>query len=106
MHCKQIRANRISGTSRVNQLSTAVLAILLVLVVTCPAGAAQPAIKVPMTPPAITPPTGNTAFLLGHATGTQGYVCLPSGDGASWTVNRPGSDSMGQFSKAEAGHFW
>src|SRR5205085_4686537 len=26
-------------------------------------------------------------FLLGHAVGTQGYVCLPSGSGASWTVN-------------------
>ena len=41
----------------------------------------------PPTPPAITPPAGNTAFLLGHAVGTQGYVCLPSGSAASWTVN-------------------
>jgi len=24
---------------------------------------------------------------LGHAVGTQGYVCLPKGTGASWTVN-------------------
>jgi hypothetical protein len=24
---------------------------------------------------------------LGHAVGTQGYVCLPKGAGASWTVN-------------------
>ena len=30
---------------------------------------------------------GNSAFLLGHATGTQGYVCLPKDTGASWTVN-------------------
>lgn len=41
----------------------------------------------PATPTLITPPPGNTAFLLGRATGTQGYVCLPSGSGASWTVN-------------------
>jgi hypothetical protein len=41
----------------------------------------------PPTPPAITPPAGNIAYLLGNATGTQGYVCLPSGAGASWTVN-------------------
>jgi len=41
----------------------------------------------PPTPTDITPPEGNTAFLLGHATGTQGYVCLPKGTGASWTVN-------------------
>jgi hypothetical protein len=41
----------------------------------------------PATPTAITPPTGNVPFLLGRAQGTQGYVCLPQGTGASWTVN-------------------
>lgn len=49
-------------------------------------GAAQ-GVTPPATPTLITPPAGNTAFLLGHAFGTQGYVCLPSGAGASWTVN-------------------
>jgi uncharacterized protein DUF3455 len=41
------------------------------------------------TPPIITPPPGNSLFLVGHALGTQGYVCLPSAAGsstASWTV--------------------
>jgi hypothetical protein len=41
----------------------------------------------PTTPAAITPPAGNSAFLVGHAVGTQGYVCLPTGTDASWTVN-------------------
>src|SRR5882762_10326872 len=42
----------------------------------------------PTTSDTITPPAGNSAFLLGHAVGTQGYVCLPNGTGgASWTVN-------------------
>lgn len=41
----------------------------------------------PTTPAIITPPQGNSAFLVGHAVGTQGYVCLPSGTGASWTIN-------------------
>lgn len=41
----------------------------------------------PTTPIAITPAPGNEAFLLGHAAGTQGYVCLPTSSGASWTVN-------------------
>jgi len=46
-----------------------------------------------LTPPdtstTITPPVGNSLFLVGHATGTQGYVCLPTSTGAStasWTV--------------------
>lgn len=42
----------------------------------------------PTTPDLITPPAGNSAFLEGHAVGTQGYVCLPNGSGgASWTIN-------------------
>jgi hypothetical protein len=42
----------------------------------------------PTTPIDITPPEGNTAFLVGHAFGTQGYVCLPAATGGtSWTVN-------------------
>jgi len=39
----------------------------------------------PTTP--IPPPPGSSAFLLGHASGTQGYVCLPTATGASWKVN-------------------
>jgi hypothetical protein len=48
------------------------------------------AIAPPTTPNALTPPAGNTAFFMGHAVGTQGYVCLPTSPGAStasWTVN-------------------
>src|SRR5215469_7291295 len=44
----------------------------------------------PPTPTLITPPAGNSAFLVGHAIGTQGYVCLQTAPGAStasWTVN-------------------
>jgi len=44
-------------------------------------------LTLPAAPAVITPPPGNTLFLVGHAVGTQGYVCLPSGTGASWTVN-------------------
>jgi hypothetical protein len=41
----------------------------------------------PTTPPAITPAEGNSVFLSTYGVGTQGYVCLPKGTGASWTVN-------------------
>jgi hypothetical protein len=41
----------------------------------------------PATPVALTPPAGNSTFLAGHAVGTQGYVCLPTASGVSWTVN-------------------
>ena len=41
----------------------------------------------PTTSAAITPPAGNSVFFVGHAVGTQGYICLPTSTGASWTVN-------------------
>lgn len=42
----------------------------------------------PPTPTSITPPAGNTPFLVGHAYGSQGYTCLPTAaGGTSWTVN-------------------
>jgi hypothetical protein len=53
-----------------------------------PIAAAQH-ITSPATSTKITPPEGNAAFLVGHAVGTQGYICLPtSADAstASWTV--------------------
>jgi hypothetical protein len=43
----------------------------------------------PPTPTQITPPVGNSAFLVGHAFGTQGYTCLPtSTEATSWAINR------------------
>jgi hypothetical protein len=63
----------------------------LLLALGCALGGANYAsaqnISSPATPALITPPAGNTAFLVGHAQGTQGYVCLPTKTGASWTVN-------------------
>jgi hypothetical protein len=44
----------------------------------------------PITPTQITAPAGNTAFLVGHAFGSQGYTCLPTTTGGtSWTINPP-----------------
>jgi hypothetical protein len=50
-------------------------------------------LPLPITPKAITPPVGNRLFLAGHAVGSQGYVCLPSGNGVSWTVNNARPDA-------------
>ena len=67
------------------QMFIAVVLVLGTLFAATQAGAQQ---KSPVTPTTITPPAGNTAFLLGQAkVGTQGYVCLPTATGASWTVN-------------------
>ena len=52
----------------------------------------QPAHADPLTPPEVPDrlvPTGATAFLVGHATGTQNYVCLPSGAGFAFVLFTP-----------------
>ena len=72
-------------TSRVRLLMAA-------LALSCAFGmvnrAAAQKVVAPNVPTDIAVPEGNTAFLVGHARGSQGYTCLPTADGGtSWTVN-------------------
>src|SRR3954447_25008824 len=76
---------QINKSARVQMLIAVVLVLGTLFVAAIQAEAQQ---KSPVTPTTITPPAGNSAFLVGHANvGTQGYVCLPTATGASWTVN-------------------
>lgn len=43
----------------------------------------------PAVPANLEVPAGYTAFLVGHAAGTQDYICLPSGAGFAWTFFGP-----------------
>ena len=43
----------------------------------------------PPVPAEIEVPEGNRAALVGHAVGTQNYVCLPSGSAFAWTLFTP-----------------
>lgn len=80
-------AQQLKNTARVRRLLAAAF------VIGCAIGAttnmAAQSITSPPTPTLITPPEGQFAFLLGNGAGTQGYVCLPTATGASWTVNNP-----------------
>lgn len=72
-------------TARVRRLFVAALALGCAFG-TVPLAAAQN-VTPPSTPHEITPQAGNVAFAVGHALGTQGYICLPtSTGGTSWTV--------------------
>ena len=53
--------------------------LLAILAVACGLSTISAAqVTPPATPDAIAPPAGNTAFLVGHARGSQGYICLPT----------------------------
>ena len=64
------------------------------LAVTLVVGLAQPAradrnITVPDVPDNVKVPEGNKVFLVGHAIGTQNYICLPSGTGFAYALFTP-----------------
>jgi Protein of unknown function (DUF3455) len=93
-------SHRINRSIRVRRL------FVVTLVLGCVFGTVTRAeaqyVTAPTTPAAITPPSGNSAYLVGHAVGTQGYVCLPTGAGAptaSWIVNssRPEATLFANF---------
>jgi hypothetical protein len=73
-------------TARVPGLFAAALVLAISLGMTAVAGAQ--AVKAPAVPIDIQVPEGNSAFLIAHAFGSQGYTCLPAATGGtSWTVN-------------------
>jgi hypothetical protein len=69
-----------------NACATA-LAVALTLSVAQPASAHQ--ITPPRVPGDIEVPPGNKAFLVGHAFGTQNYICLPAGTGFAFALFTP-----------------
>jgi hypothetical protein len=74
-------------TARVQRLFVSALALGCAFTTVTPSQAQN--ISSPATAAIITPPAGNSAFLVGHAVGTQGYICLPTSVGAStasWTA--------------------
>ena len=65
---------------------TALVRHLFAVIAICAAGAVSHVaaqVTAPPTPSAIAVQDGNTAFLVGHAFGSQGYTCLPTADGGT-----------------------
>ena len=84
-NCQLQRAN---ATTFARSLFSA--SLVLGCALSAASGASAQRVTPPPTPTQITPPVGNSAFLVGHAFGSQGYTCLPTNTGAtSWTVNSP-----------------
>jgi Protein of unknown function (DUF3455) len=95
---KQI-ARRILSIACVTALDVAFMATL-----------PQPARAQPVTPPPVPDniqvPLGNEVFLVGHAVGTQNYVCLPSGSAFNWTLFTPQATLFDRRHRQVATHFF
>ena len=63
--------------------------ILAALAAATPFAALATNINPPEVPDTLAVPAGSKAFLIGHAVGTQNYICLPDGTGAKWMLFGP-----------------
>lgn len=64
-------------------------AITLTLATAASYASAQGNVAPPPVPAGLDVPAGQSAFILGHAAGTQTYICLPSDRSYAWTFFGP-----------------
>jgi len=67
---------------------------------------ADDTITPPAVPAALKVEPGNVPFLVGHAVGTQNYVCLPSGSGFAFTLFTPQATLFDARGKQLITHFF
>jgi hypothetical protein len=82
----------------------AALAAAFVMVVPVPALAGQ--VTPPPVPDAIKVETGNVPYLVGHAIGTQNYICLPAASGAAFKLFTPQATLFDEKGKQITTHFF
>src|SRR5216110_2206046 len=104
---KNCNASEIQITRRILPIACATA-----LAVACTASLAQSVqggevtITPPPVPANIQVPLGNTAFLVGHAVGTQNYICLPSGTGFKFTLFTPQATLFNNADKEVITHYF
>ena len=81
-------------------------ALAVALVVSLPLSAHAAHVTPPPVPGTIVIEEGNRAFLEGHATGTQNYVCLPSGTGFAWSLFTPQATLFNDHDRQITTHFF
>jgi hypothetical protein len=95
----QAQTRRILHLASILALSGALMAVMQ-----------QPAhanrhLESPPVPPNLEVLPGNKLFLVGHATGTQQYICLPSGANVAWTLFGPQATLFNENDKQIITHF-
>ena len=80
-------------------------ALVLAFVVALPQPAQADQVTPPSVPANLQAPEGNKVFLMGHATGTQNYICLPAGSGFGWTFFGPQATLFNDTNEQSITHF-
>jgi hypothetical protein len=79
--------------------------IVAALAVAAPFAAMATNINPPKVPDALAVPAGSKAFLIGHAVGTQNYICLPDGAAAKWVLFGPQATVFDDHGRQLMTHF-
>jgi len=86
-----------------NVLSASALAVAFTV---APPAAHAEHITPPAVPDNLKVAEGSKAFLVGHATGTQNYICLPSGTGFAYALFTPEATLFNDHFKQLITHFF
>ncbi len=79
--------------------------IVAALAIAAPFAAMATDVKPPKVPDTLAVPAGSKAFLIGHAVGTQNYICLPDGAGAKWVLFGPQATVFDDHGRQLMTHF-
>lgn len=95
-----------AGTPSLRPVRTtgAAAALVAALAVASPQAAGNDVIP-PNVPAGIAITDGSIAYLIGHAEGTQNYICLPSGSGFAWTLFGPQATLFDDYGRQIITHF-
>jgi hypothetical protein len=81
-------------------------ALAVAFTVTLPGPAHAERVTPPPVPDGLEVPAGNRAYLVGHAVGSQNYVCLPSASGFAWTLFTPQATLFSHRGRQLTTHFF
>jgi Protein of unknown function (DUF3455) len=95
-------------TTRASLLVSYVTALGITLAVALPQAAHADSVLPPPVPTNLNVPAPNEAFFVGHATGTQNYVCLPSPTigKVAWTLFTPQATLFDDEGEQRITHFF
>jgi hypothetical protein len=79
--------------------------IVAALAIAAPFAAMATNIKPPKVPDTLAVPAASKAFLIGHAVGTQNYICLPDGAAAKWVLFGPQATVFDDHGRQLMTHF-
>jgi len=102
---KKCNAPQNRTTRRILPIACAT-ALAVAFMLSLPRPAHAGGVTPPPVPDQIKVPEGAEAFLVGHARGTQNYVCVPSGAGFAWTLFTPEATLFRGSDKQIITHFF